>query len=55
MKNTLLVPSFESLPRQFKQALKDDVIATVVQNSTQLTPVPREWKLSISKRHGSSV
>eukprot|EP00347_Sterkiella_histriomuscorum_P020237 403338567 len=42
-------PSFENLPVQFRKALKDDIIITVVQNMNELTPVPREWKLNIDR------
>ncbi len=43
------VPTFDMLPRHFKMAMKEDIITTVVQNLTQLTAVPKEWKANIPK------
>ena len=44
MEATGAQPTFNNLPPQIRKALKDDIIATAVQNMGELTPIPPEWK-----------
>lgn len=47
MRNKGLV--FEALPAPHRKLLKDDIIATAVQNLNELSRVPKEWNIGLKK------